>query len=381
MTQSIGFGQMPDSCAVPVVSVVMANFRGAAHLACAMASVLAQTERRLELIVVDDASDDDSVEIARGIARDDARVRVIASANNQGPAATRNLALEAARGTWVAIVDSDDLIHPARLARLIAAAEAAGADLIADDLVYFGAGTAPQGQTLLQAMALVAPMPLSVALYLQGNGGGASVPHFGYLKPVFRRAALAGRRYDPRLRIGEDYDLVLRLMIDGRRFTLLPDPLYAYRRHAGSISHRLSIATVEAMLQAHRALPPLAEPEARAAAAAVDGQLSRALRYERLVAAIKARSWRSALPRLADPAMLSRLLESLRDRRRRSRGMAPAPEVAALPAALPDLPVPGADWSQPPAPLAARIATLGPRGAALPPSSPDWAVWLARATG
>ena len=51
----------------PVVSVVMANFRGAAHLARAMTSVLAQSERRLELILSDDASDDDSLAIARRI--------------------------------------------------------------------------------------------------------------------------------------------------------------------------------------------------------------------------------------------------------------------------------------------------------------------------
>ena len=63
----------------PVVSVVMANFRGAAHLARAMTSVLAQSERRLELILSDDASDDDSLAIARRIAATDDRVQVIAA--------------------------------------------------------------------------------------------------------------------------------------------------------------------------------------------------------------------------------------------------------------------------------------------------------------
>ena len=82
----------------PLVSVVMANFRGAAHLEPAMRAVLAQSERRLELILADDASDDDSVAIARAVAEGDHRVRVIASPRNRGPAATRNLALEAARG-------------------------------------------------------------------------------------------------------------------------------------------------------------------------------------------------------------------------------------------------------------------------------------------
>lgn len=364
----------PDT-ARPLVSVIMANFRGAAHLEAAMRAVLAQSERRLELILADDASDDDSVAIARAVAEGDGRVRVIASARNGGPAATRNLALDAARGDWIAIVDSDDLIHPERLARLVAAAEAAGADLVADDLVHFGA-PGEQGRTLLQPLALAAPMWLTAAPWLRANGGDPALPAFGYLKPVIRRAALGSRRYDPALRIGEDYDLVLRLLIEGARFLLLPDPLYAYRRHAGSISHRLSVGTVEAMLAAHRALPPLADPEARAAAAAVDRQLRRALRYERLVADLKARRWSRALPRLADPAMVPRLLESLRDRRRRKAAAAQVPDVPVPSGPLPGLPPPGQPWDSPPAPVAGRVAATG----VLPPGAPGWALWLVQAT-
>lgn len=61
----------------PRVSVIMANYRGAAYLAASMRAVLAQTEARLELILADDGSDDDSLEIARDIARSDDRVRVL----------------------------------------------------------------------------------------------------------------------------------------------------------------------------------------------------------------------------------------------------------------------------------------------------------------
>ncbi|WP_277023213.1 MULTISPECIES: glycosyltransferase family 2 protein [Paracoccus] len=372
--------------APPVVSVIMANYRGAAHLARAMASVLAQTERRLELILADDASDDDSVAIARRFAEQDPRVRVIASTRNAGPAATRNLALDMAEGTWIAVVDSDDLIHPERLARLIGAAENAGVDMVADDLVYFGDVPEPVGRTLLQPMALAAPMVLGPAPYLRSNDGGSALPRFGYLKPVIRRAVLAELRYDPDLRIGEDHDLVLRLMINGARLLLVPDPLYAYRRHGASISHRLSVETVEAMLQALHALPPLPDPETRAAAVAVDRQLRRALRYERLVADIKARRWQSALPRLVDPVMILYLADSLRDRRRRRRAAADAgpyqsADFSDLRAPLPVMPGPGRPWEKPPAEAAALIAAGAARGHALPGDAPPWAVWLARAVG
>ena len=365
----------------PLISVIMANYRGARYLAASMKAVLAQSEPRLELILADDASDDDSVAIARGIAAGDPRVKVIASPRNGGPAVTRNLALDAARGDWIAVVDSDDLIHPQRLARLVQAATAAGADIAADDLVHFGAAERAHGRTLLQGLHLSSPMRLTLDLYLQGNAPGADLPSFGYLKPLIRRSVLGSRRYDPALRIGEDYDLILRLLIDGASFLLMPDPLYAYRRHAGSVSHRLSVETVGAMLAAHEALPPIADPAARRTAAAIGRDLRAALRYEQLVLDIKARRAGAVLPRLADPRMLKRLAGSVLDRRRRKAAEAAAGQPARVEkAAPPPMPEAGDAWSEPPADAAAGIAARASTGAPVPgPTAPNWAQWLARA--
>lgn len=372
MTQTSSL--VPQAATAPLISVIMANHRGAAHLRAAMTAVLAQTERQIELIVADDASDDDSVVIAQSLADSDDRVRVIASPRNQGPAATRNLALDTARGEWIAVVDSDDLIHPERLSRLVAAAEAAGADMAADDLVHFGNAEA---RTLLEPLSPTRPVLLSAADLL-GAHADPRQPAYGYLKPVIRRATLGARRYDTALRIGEDHDLVLRLVAGGARFLLLPDPLYAYRRHASSISHRLSVETAAAMLAAHEALPPMPDPAAQAAADAAGRQLRRALRYERLVAAIKARRWGAVLPALADPAMLARLGGSLRDRRRRAAALqAASPAQGAAAPTIPPLPAAGEPWAAAPAPAAAWIVAHG--GAGLPPTAPAWAAWLAAA--
>ncbi len=108
----------------------------------------------------------------------------------------------------------------------------------------------------------------------------------------------------------------------------------------------------------------------------MDLQLCRALRYERLVADIKARRWTRALPRLADPAMVARLADSLRDRRRRKASGARDPGSAAPLGPLPELPPPGQAWDSAPAPLAGRIVATG----TLPPDAPGWATWLAQAT-
>src|SRR5256885_6172724 len=96
-----------DTRAVPRVSVVMAVYNGARFLHAAISSVLAQSYRDFELIVVDDASVDHSVSILTSFA--DPRIRIIKHESNMGASLSRNHALAAARGELVAIMDADDL--------------------------------------------------------------------------------------------------------------------------------------------------------------------------------------------------------------------------------------------------------------------------------
>ena len=104
---------------VPIVGIVMANFNGGAHLADAVRSVQAQSLAELESIVSDDASTDNSIDIVRQLKAADSRIQLLQSDRNGGPSAARNRAFDIVRGKWVAIVDSDDLIHPRRLATLV----------------------------------------------------------------------------------------------------------------------------------------------------------------------------------------------------------------------------------------------------------------------
>ena len=109
---------MPESessVGVPRVSVVMPVYNGARYLREAMASILDQTYGDLELIVVDDGSEDRSATIARGFAGRDPRVRVL-SRPNTGIVGALNDGLAAARGPLIARMDSDDVSLPGRLA-------------------------------------------------------------------------------------------------------------------------------------------------------------------------------------------------------------------------------------------------------------------------
>jgi teichuronic acid biosynthesis glycosyltransferase TuaG len=99
-----------------LVSVVVPCFNGARYLRATIDSVLCQTHERLELIVVDDCSTDDSPAIVETLAAGEARVRLLRLERNHGtPGGPRNAGVRAARGDWVAFLDADDLWHPRKL--------------------------------------------------------------------------------------------------------------------------------------------------------------------------------------------------------------------------------------------------------------------------
>ena len=100
---------------MPRVTVVMAVYNAAQFLREAIASVLSQTYTDFELIVVDDASTDDSSAILRSY--NDPRIRIIRHQTNLGASLSRNDALAAARGELIAIMDADDVCAPTRIER------------------------------------------------------------------------------------------------------------------------------------------------------------------------------------------------------------------------------------------------------------------------
>lgn len=102
---------------MPLISVLIPAYNHAAYIGQAMDSVLRQQDVELELIVVDDASADETREVIRGFA--DPRVRTAWHEHNQGAHATINDALAMARGAYVSILNSDDVYSPGRLARLL----------------------------------------------------------------------------------------------------------------------------------------------------------------------------------------------------------------------------------------------------------------------
>jgi glycosyltransferase involved in cell wall biosynthesis len=105
-------------CTTPDVSVVIPLYNKGDVLSATLSSVLGQSHRAFELIIVDDGSTDDGSAVAASHA--DARVTLIRQ-KNQGVAAARNRGIREARGTWIAFIDADDLWEPDHLEMLVSA--------------------------------------------------------------------------------------------------------------------------------------------------------------------------------------------------------------------------------------------------------------------
>ena len=112
-----------------LVSIVTPAYNAERFLPEAIESVLRQTYGDWELNVVDDCSKDDTRGVVEGYAARDSRVRLLRLARNSGPALARQAAVEAARGRYVAFLDSDDLWTPEKLERQLAFMSRLGAGL------------------------------------------------------------------------------------------------------------------------------------------------------------------------------------------------------------------------------------------------------------
>jgi succinoglycan biosynthesis protein ExoO len=90
------------------------------------------------------------------------------------------------------------------------------------------------------------------AEFVRSNRFYGRAPALGYLKPLIKASHLRthGIEYRPDLRIGEDYDLIVRLYASGARYRLVPDLTYFYRKHSGSISHRITAVELGALAKA-----------------------------------------------------------------------------------------------------------------------------------
>jgi glycosyltransferase involved in cell wall biosynthesis len=198
-------------------------------------SVLQQTFEDFELIVIDDCSSDGATDLLDGLGDD--RIRVITNATNLGAAQSRNLGIEAARGSIVAIQDADDISVPTRFEQGVAML---GADpelcVVAGGHTYIdGDGNSMPHQSFdsssVMGYGVIPTTNDGIALGLE------SYQPFGHGSVMARRSCMqAAGGYDRAFELAEDYALFSAMLISGCQFRGIPTPLYAYRIHGSGIS-------------------------------------------------------------------------------------------------------------------------------------------------
>jgi succinoglycan biosynthesis protein ExoO len=255
------------------VSVVIAAFDVAAVIRRAVESVLEQTRPALEIIVVDDASRDQTGAVVAELAATHPEIKLIALERNGGPAHARNTALAAARGDWVAVLDADDAWKPNRLERLLAIATETGADFVADNQILFDAVAREEvrpGFVVDWRLRVIDAEDL-----FRNDTIGVAQFNYGGLKPLLRRDFLRENRlaYDESLRYGEDFKLYAELIFKGGKAVLTSEAFYVFSTRQGEISGKRSphsrtnprfdilVATSDALRQTYRPLitPAIAE--------------------------------------------------------------------------------------------------------------------------
>jgi glycosyltransferase involved in cell wall biosynthesis len=209
---------MPRLATNREVSVIIPAFNAERYLAAAIESVLAQTVRPAEIIVVDDGSTDRTANIAEQFG-----APVVCHRRTPGGiAATRNFGIRVARGNWLAFLDADDLWTPEKLGRQLAAAENNGAlEIILGGVRQF---VSPELEGAVQAR-LATPRAVSAA------------PHVGTMlarRAVFARVGL----FDETLKLGEFIDWFARATDLGVRLATVPEIVLQRRRHLDNTTLR-----------------------------------------------------------------------------------------------------------------------------------------------
>lgn len=221
----------------PRVTVAIPVFNSEQTLERCVRSAMGQTMRDLEILIADDASTDGSAALAERLAAEDPRIKVLRLSSNGGKPRAMNAMVWAARGDWIAVLDADDAYHASRLECLVAAAEAAGAAMAADNILYVDAGADQAVRTAFPSGG--APRALDKADMIANSDSYAEFD-FGILKPVMLRSFLLahGLAYYEETRLSEDFYYLLSFFVAGGTGVLVGEPLYYWTMPFGTISRR-----------------------------------------------------------------------------------------------------------------------------------------------
>lgn len=250
----------------PTVCVIIAARNAAATIQRAIHSAL-RDDNVAEVMVVDDGSIDDTAGVSMQADDASGRLKLLKLDENRGPAFARNHAIAHSSAPLLAILDADDFLLDRRFDGLLGGDDW---DFVADNIVFIDGRSAGVAEPVVPSFD-AAPRFLDLAGFIEGNISrrGASRGEIGFLKPVMRRSFLDrhGLRYDDKLRLGEDYDLYARALVNGARYKIVHSCGYGAVVRPDSLSGRHKTEDLKRLYEADRAILASSQMPAAAEAA------------------------------------------------------------------------------------------------------------------
>lgn len=215
-----------------VVSVIVPVYNAEKYLDRCLKSILGQTYRSLEILLIDDGSTDSSLEIMNDYARQDSRIRVFHKKNG-GVSSARNLGLEMMGGEYCTFVDSDDYVSEAYVERLILGMKERKADLA----MCLHQSVTP-GEASLISSKTGKPRHIQVTLSELSYWDKTDSFDLRYCwGACYRRSLVSQIRFDESLFVGEDLLFFATCLVRSGSFVLDNEKLYAYVQHSQSVCH------------------------------------------------------------------------------------------------------------------------------------------------
>lgn len=220
--------------AEPLISVIIPVYKTEAYLEKCVKSVMAQTYRNLEIILVDDGSPDNCPQLCERLAKQDARITVIHQ-ENAGVGAARNHGLDVCRGAYVSFVDSDDYVHPAFIETMYKALAKYGTDIAVCGIVKTSSRQAhPLKKTAKRGVKVTVASGVDAGLMIVDDK--VIYKKFVVCNKLFKRSLFERIRFSDR-KISEDFDVSYRAFFASDKVVILDKILYYYYMNQNSAVH------------------------------------------------------------------------------------------------------------------------------------------------
>ncbi len=234
-----------ENSVTPLISIIIPVYRVERYILRCLKSVKQQNFDEMEVILVDDCGDDNSIPIAKKFIAGDPRFRIIRNEKNLSLGPARDRGLKKAIGKYIFFLDSDDYLAPGALQKIYGIAEKTQADVIAFQMLHLHKFT-KRIYPEFSCNVIATGKEFLPAFLMTRNSSEESIPNIeGYeCNKLFRRTLLTENHIHhlPQRVLGEDFYFIIQVLFFAKKVICIPETLYFYdRRNSSSLTAQTNL--------------------------------------------------------------------------------------------------------------------------------------------